>query len=176
MAKKNPSKASKDWKEKRQKKEGPERSLAEEGEVKEIKNSEKEKDKKEKKVYDLPGQKHDTPDERDPLRIFFEMLYRQLPDNELAASWMMEWGLLPPEAAKMVYEKLQKSPQKKLESPDKAAALEKASTCSVKKNRKMTSETVLKAKKRKRIGSNSDGGHDDSISRKKKNKKLKVSI
>ncbi|XP_073103177.1 uncharacterized protein [Elaeis guineensis] len=99
MAKKNPSKASK---EKRQKKEGLERSVAEEGDGKKIKKSEKKKDKKEKKVYDLPGQKHDTPDERDPLRIFFETLYRQLPDNELAATWMMEWGLLPPDEAKMV--------------------------------------------------------------------------
>lgn len=102
-----------DWKEKRQKKEGPERSLAEEGEEQKIKKSEKKKDKKEKKVYDLPGQKNDTPDEvslrfllllfeeidlrflfsfwliaeRDPLKIFFETLYRQLPDNELAATW-----------------------------------------------------------------------------------------
>ncbi|KAG1360717.1 hypothetical protein COCNU_09G001810 [Cocos nucifera] len=80
----------------------------------------------------------------------------------------MEWGLLPPDEAKMVYEKLQKSVQEKLESPDEAA-LEKTSTCSTKKKRKMTSEAALKAKKMKRIDSNSDGGCGDSISRKKKN-------
>ncbi|XP_020245181.1 uncharacterized protein LOC109823305 [Asparagus officinalis] len=43
----------------------------------------------------LPGQKHDRPNERDLLRIFFETLYQQLPDCELASKWMMEWGLLP---------------------------------------------------------------------------------
>ncbi|KAJ8631561.1 hypothetical protein MRB53_024884 [Persea americana] len=43
--------------------------------------------KKEKKVYDLPGQKHDPPEERDPLRIFYETLYQQLPSSEMAAFW-----------------------------------------------------------------------------------------
>ncbi|KAF0910612.1 hypothetical protein E2562_003044 [Oryza meyeriana var. granulata] len=38
-----------------------------------------EKVKKEKRVYDLPGQKHDPPPERDPLRIFYESLYQQVP-------------------------------------------------------------------------------------------------
>ncbi|MCO5551421.1 hypothetical protein L7F22_004924 [Adiantum nelumboides] len=36
-------------------------------------------DKKGKKVYELPGQKHDPPEERDPLRIFYESLYHQNP-------------------------------------------------------------------------------------------------
>ncbi|XP_073111520.1 uncharacterized protein [Elaeis guineensis] len=40
---------------------------------------------KEKKVYDLPGQKHDPPEERDPLRIFYETLYQQVPNSEMAA-------------------------------------------------------------------------------------------
>lgn len=89
---------------------------------------------------------------------------------------MMEWGLLPPDEAKMVYEKLQKSLQEKDESPGEAVALEKRSTCSAKKKRKMTPEAMLKAKKRKCIDSNLDGGHGDSISWNKKNNKLKVSI
>ncbi|KAL5999899.1 hypothetical protein ACLOJK_034576 [Asimina triloba] len=42
---------------------------------------------KEKKVYDLPGQKHDPPEQRDPLRIFYESLYKQLPESEMAAFW-----------------------------------------------------------------------------------------
>ncbi|KAL5223537.1 hypothetical protein ABZP36_010176 [Zizania latifolia] len=37
-----------------------------------------EKVKKEKKVYELLGQKHDPPQERNPLRIFYESLYEQL--------------------------------------------------------------------------------------------------
>ncbi|MCO5606066.1 hypothetical protein L7F22_060253 [Adiantum nelumboides] len=39
-------------------------------------------DKKGKKVYELPGQKHDPPEERDPLRIFYESLYHQNPKNK----------------------------------------------------------------------------------------------
>ncbi|KAL6867482.1 hypothetical protein ACP4OV_015506 [Aristida adscensionis] len=45
-----------------------------------------EKVKREKKVYELPGQKHDPPAERDPLRIFYESLYEQVPTSEMAAT------------------------------------------------------------------------------------------
>ncbi|XP_078173628.1 uncharacterized protein LOC144567378 [Carex rostrata] len=52
----------------------------------------------------LPGRIHETPNERDPLRVFLESLYQQLPDNELARQWMIEWGLLPREEAIKVLE------------------------------------------------------------------------
>ncbi|KAK9165190.1 hypothetical protein Scep_000381 [Stephania cephalantha] len=42
------------------------------------------KKKKERKAYDLPGQKRDPPEERDPLRIFYESLYDQSPGCEMA--------------------------------------------------------------------------------------------
>ncbi|XP_020572173.1 DNA topoisomerase 1-like [Phalaenopsis equestris] len=42
-------------------------------------------DKKEKKAYELPGQKHDPPELRDPLRIFYETLYEKVPTSEMAA-------------------------------------------------------------------------------------------
>ncbi|KAG2304342.1 hypothetical protein Bca52824_032993 [Brassica carinata] len=45
------------------------------------------KKKREKKVYDLPGQKRDQPDERDPLSIFYETLRKQLPTSEIAKIW-----------------------------------------------------------------------------------------
>lgn len=73
------------------------------------------KEKKEKKVYDLPGQKRDPPEEvlkndligisfmfgssladhlhllliiqRDPLRIFYETLHKQVPHSEMAEFW-----------------------------------------------------------------------------------------
>ncbi|KAK9136468.1 hypothetical protein Syun_015798 [Stephania yunnanensis] len=79
--------------------------------------------KREKKVFDLPGQKRDPPEERDPLRIFYESLYQQVPTSEMAAFWMMESGLLPLEVAKKVYEKKQKKNQQlKLRSPIKAVS------------------------------------------------------
>ncbi|MQM02468.1 hypothetical protein Taro_035242 [Colocasia esculenta] len=62
----------------------------------------------EKKVYTLPGQKYDPPEEREPLRIFYESLSKQIPSSEMAEFWMMEHGLLSPEKAKRAYEKKQR--------------------------------------------------------------------
>eukprot|EP00253_Pinus_taeda_P034435 PITA_34435 len=72
------------------------------------------KPRREKKVYILPGQKYDPPEERDPLRIFYSSLHRQIPCSEMAQNWMMEHGLLSPDMAKQVYEKkLKKQAQTK---------------------------------------------------------------
>ncbi|BAF18433.1 Os05g0596200, partial [Oryza sativa Japonica Group] len=59
--------------------------------------------KTEKKVYSLPGQKFDPPEEREPLRIFYESLSKQIPSSEMAEFWLMEHGLLSPERAKKAY-------------------------------------------------------------------------
>ncbi|KAI3962845.1 hypothetical protein MKW92_037285 [Papaver armeniacum] len=66
---------------------------------------------KPRKVYSLPGQKHDPPEEREPLRIFYESLLEQIPSSNMAEFWMMEHGLLSPERAKRAYEKKQKIKQ-----------------------------------------------------------------
>ncbi|KAL4579459.1 hypothetical protein LXL04_015607 [Taraxacum kok-saghyz] len=63
---------------------------------------------REKKVYSLPGQKFDVPEEREPLRIFYESLSKQIPSSEMAEFWMMEHGMLSPERAKKAYEKKQR--------------------------------------------------------------------
>ncbi|CAK9184877.1 unnamed protein product [Ilex paraguariensis] len=42
---------------------------------------------KEKKVFSLPGQKYDHPEEREPLRIFYESLSEQIPSSEMAEFW-----------------------------------------------------------------------------------------
>ncbi|MBA0597786.1 hypothetical protein Gorai_007577 [Gossypium raimondii] len=62
---------------------------------------------REKKVYTLPGQKHDPPEE-EPLRIFYESLSKQIPKSEMAEFWMMEHGLLSPEKDRKAYEKKQR--------------------------------------------------------------------
>ncbi|KAF3447320.1 hypothetical protein FNV43_RR12506 [Rhamnella rubrinervis] len=63
---------------------------------------------REKKQYTLTGQKYDPPEEREPLRIFYESLSKQIPSSEMAEFWMMEHGLLSPERAKKAYEKKQR--------------------------------------------------------------------
>ncbi|KAF0927868.1 hypothetical protein E2562_036791 [Oryza meyeriana var. granulata] len=50
--------------------------------------------KTEKKVYSLPGQKFDPPEEREPLRIFYESLSKQIPSSEMAEFWYAK--MLPP--------------------------------------------------------------------------------
>ncbi|XP_044472418.1 uncharacterized protein LOC123201037 isoform X2 [Mangifera indica] len=42
---------------------------------------------REKKVFTLPGQKYDPPEEREPLRIFYESLSKQKPSSEMAEFW-----------------------------------------------------------------------------------------
>ncbi|KAF5743246.1 hypothetical protein HS088_TW09G01312 [Tripterygium wilfordii] len=68
---------------------------------------------REKKVFSLAGQKYDRPEEREPLRIFYESLSKQIPTSEMAEFWMMEHGLLSPERAKKAFEKKQRK-QKQL--------------------------------------------------------------
>ncbi|KAF7817124.1 dehydration-responsive element-binding protein 3-like [Senna tora] len=63
---------------------------------------------REKKVYSLAGQKHDPPEEKEPLRIFYESLSKQIPSSEMAEFWLMEHGLLSPERAKRAFEKKQR--------------------------------------------------------------------
>ncbi|KAL0553370.1 hypothetical protein IC582_007264 [Cucumis melo] len=132
------------------------------------------KERKQKKVYDLPGQKRDPPEERDPLRIFYESLHKQLPHSEMAQFWMMESGLLSKEEAKEVFEKKQKkAPLQKLSSPMKTVSAVKSvtKTAVVKKtvqssplssNRttKVDSKVVMKSSKKRK--SKDDSSEDDS--------------
>ncbi|PRQ27520.1 hypothetical protein RchiOBHm_Chr6g0306181 [Rosa chinensis] len=68
-----------------------------------------------KKVFSLAGQKFDPPEEREPLRIFYESLSQQIPSSEMAEFWMMEHGLLSPERSRRAFEKKQRK-QKQIRS------------------------------------------------------------
>ncbi|CAH9095089.1 unnamed protein product [Cuscuta europaea] len=107
--------------------------------------------KKEKKVYDLPGQKRDPPGEGDPLRIFYESLYKQLPESDMATIWMMESGLLPKEKAAQVFEKRQKK-SIKFSSPMKAVggSVKRESDCVNTKEKKKRNRPSPAASQRKR--------------------------
>ncbi|XP_004150287.1 uncharacterized protein LOC101205851 isoform X2 [Cucumis sativus] len=78
---------------------------------------------REKKVFNLPGQKYDPPEEREPLRIFYESLSKQIPASEMAEFWMMEHGMLSPEKAKKAYEKkLRRQKEQRTGTPIKSAS------------------------------------------------------
>ncbi|KAJ1421626.1 hypothetical protein SESBI_13578 [Sesbania bispinosa] len=114
--------------------------------------------------------KRDPPEEKDPLRIFYETLHKQIPTSEMSLIWLMESGLLPREVAMKVYEKKQKKGlQQKLTSPVKTTAVVKSSTKSVtikKKSptspKKTTNSTSKQSKKRKSecLSSEDDSDYD----------------
>lgn len=130
------------------------------------------KDKKHRKVYELPGQKHDPPEERDPLRIFYETLYEQRPTSEMAEFWMMEHGLLSPEKAKKAFNKKQKKQQTKVGTPVKSSSVKEA--CHNPEN-KSSHKDVSKAssKSKKKRADLSDEDSDDELIMPKK--KLRMS-
>ncbi|TVU17564.1 hypothetical protein EJB05_07340 [Eragrostis curvula] len=143
----------------------------------------KEKVKKERKVYELPGQKHDPPDERDSLRIFYESLYEQIPTSDMAATWLMEWGLLPLDVAKKVFEK--KQGQKQLKSPVKTTSVKRIPASPAKKitpsSTKKTASAANNAgkttsqKKRKPNSDSDDEDDDDFMAPRAKTKRQKAS-
>ncbi|KAL3498477.1 hypothetical protein ACH5RR_041209 [Cinchona calisaya] len=118
---------------------------------------------REKKVFSLPGQKYDIPEEREPLRIFYESLSKQIPSSEMAEFWMMEHGLLSPERAKKAFDKKQKK-QKQLrtgtpiKSPPPAPPSRAESS---KKPQQVSKNGDVKAKKR--ILDDSDDDDDDFV-------------
>ncbi|XP_043707701.1 uncharacterized protein LOC122657028 isoform X1 [Telopea speciosissima] len=117
-----------------------------------------------KKVFTLAGQKYDPPEEREPLRIFYESLSKQIPSSEMAEFWMMEHGLLSPERAKKAYERKQRKQQQlRMGTPTKPLKLDKPE--SSQKQQQASKNSDLKVKKRIMTESNSD---DDFIVKYKK--------
>ncbi|CAD5165568.1 uncharacterized protein LOC135644930 [Musa acuminata AAA Group] len=118
-----------------------------------------------KKVYSLPGQKYDPPEEREPLRIFYESLSGQIPSSEMAEIWMMEHGLLSPERAKKAYERKQRrQQQQRLGTPIKSNKQERPESS---KKPQVSKNGDVKAKKRV---NHSDDDDDDFIVKSKKAK------
>ncbi|KAK1372520.1 Ubiquitin carboxyl-terminal hydrolase FAF [Heracleum sosnowskyi] len=123
--------------------------------------------KREKKVYSLAGQKYDPPEEREPLRIFYESLSKQIPSSEMAEFWMMEHGLLSPDKAKKAYEKKQrKQKQLRLGTPIKSPPPPPSRGESSKRPQQSSKNGDAKAKKR--IIDDSDDDDDVILSHKRR--------
>lgn len=50
-------------------------------------------------VFKKVGQKKKTPGKEDPLRKFYSSLFKQNPNSEMAAKWLVEHGCLGPKKA-----------------------------------------------------------------------------
>ncbi len=76
------------------------------------------------------GQKHPTPTPGNGDRVFYETLYNQRPDSEMAQEWCVAYGVLSDEDAAKLYKKIQKR---------KAAAKSVGSSSPVKSEKKKSS-------------------------------------
>ncbi|XP_070012630.1 uncharacterized protein [Nicotiana sylvestris] len=117
-----------------------------------------------KKVYSLAGQKYDVPEEREPLRLFYESLSKQIPSSEMAEFWLMEHGLLSPERSKKAFEKKQRKQKQirmgtPIKSPPPRPLISKPE--SSKKQQQVSKNGDVKAKKR--LKSDSSDDDDDFI-------------
>ncbi|XWS26341.1 hypothetical protein CRYUN_Cryun26dG0024000 [Craigia yunnanensis] len=118
---------------------------------------------REKKVYTLPGQKHDPPEEREPLRIFYESLSKQIPTSEMAEFWMMEHGLLSLEKARKAHEKKQRR-QKQLRTGTPIKSSKQSSKPeSLQKQHLSSKNGDVKAKKRINNDIDEDDDDDDDF-------------
>lgn len=122
---------------------------------------------REKKVFTLPGQKFDPPEEREPLRIFYESLSKQIPTSEMAEFWMMEHGLLSPERAKKAYEKKQrKQKQVWMGTPNKSPHSLSNKPESSQKQQQGSKNGDIKAKRR--VSNDADDDDDFILSPKRR--------
>ncbi|KAG5034377.1 hypothetical protein AAZX31_04G081300 [Glycine max] len=116
---------------------------------------------REKKVYSLPGQKHDPPEQKEPLRIFYESLSKQIPTSEMAEFWLMEHGLLSPEKAKKAFEKRQRKQKELRTGTPVKLSKPPTKTATSQKQQQVSKNGDIKAKKR--IVNESDDDDDDFI-------------
>nr|ACU23417.1 unknown [Glycine max] len=116
---------------------------------------------REKKVYSLPGQKHDPPEQKEPLRIFYESLSKQIPTSDMAEFWLMEHGLQSPEKAKKAFEKRQRKQKELRTGTPVKLSKPPTKTATSQKQQQVSKNGDIKAKKR--IVNESDDDDDDFI-------------
>lgn len=126
---------------------------------------------KERKSFNLPGQRHEPPEERDGLRIFYESLYRQRPESEMAQIWMMEHGMLEHDEAQQVLDRMRQKktqfgggmkllptpPSKSGASPNGQSSRKSISAPEAKKSSAKTPEVKKGSKQSDTNGRASDG-------------------
>ncbi|CAH2073028.1 unnamed protein product [Thlaspi arvense] len=125
--------------------------------------------KREKKVYSLPGQKYDPPEEREPLRIFYESLSKQIPGSEMAEFWLMEHGMLSPEKAKRAHEKkLRKMKQIRMGTPIKPTPSYSSKPESSQRPSSASKNNGLDARKKKKVLDDDDDDDGFILSHKRR--------
>lgn len=102
----------------------------------------------------MPGQKKDTPSELCGGRIFYETLKVQIPESQIAAEYLLKYGLLPREEATRMVEELEKIKQKNTAKTKKATpskqkrAKPKKRRARARKSKSSKSKKKIKTKKK----------------------------
>jgi len=130
--------------------------------------------RKPKKVYELPGQKKDTPHELDGGRIFYESLRKQIPTSMMAEEYLIRHGLLPKEEAEKIVERMEEA---KLKKSGKKSGSTKTSATKGRRTNSNSSRSASKSKKKGRTTSKrSKKGSKGTGSRLKKKRKKTIEI
>ncbi|XP_039012174.1 uncharacterized protein LOC120141332 [Hibiscus syriacus] len=120
---------------------------------------------REKNVYTLPGQKHDPPEERESLRIFYESLSKQIPTSEMAEFWMIEHGLFTEKARKSYEKKQRRQKQLRTGTPIKPS---KPSSKPLSSQKQQLARKNGDVKAKKRINNDIDDDDDFILSHKRR--------
>lgn len=92
------------------------------------------------------GQKHPTPTPGNGDRVFYETLYRQRPDSEMAQEWCVNYGVLPEEEAAKLYKKIMKRKAAvKSAGGSSSPARKKSASSSKKKGKKVLDDVEFDA-------------------------------
>mmetsp|Transcript_11688 Transcript_11688/g.17903 ORF Transcript_11688/g.17903 Transcript_11688/m.17903 type:complete len:119 (-) Transcript_11688:132-488(-) len=93
------------------------------------------------------GQKHPTPTPGNGDRVFYETLYNQRPDSEMAQEWCVAYGVLSDEDAAKIHKKIlkRKAAAKSVGSSSPAPKSEKKKSSSKKKVKKVMDDVEFDA-------------------------------
>lgn len=110
--------------------------------------------KRQRKVYDKPGQKKDTPEELDVLRMFYESWHTEMPDHPMPEEWCMIHGIFDMKKQVQVAKKYVKTSAKTATKRKKPATKKKTTkkkTTKKKTTKKKTNTKKKPAKKKRKV-------------------------
>ncbi|KAL7444602.1 hypothetical protein ACHAXM_009520 [Skeletonema potamos] len=93
------------------------------------------------------GQKHPTPTPGNGDRVFYETLFQQRPDSEMAQEWCVNYGVLSEEEAAKIHKKISKRKAAAKTTSSGAGGSSSSNSPAPKSEKKKSSSKKKKAKK-----------------------------
>lgn len=114
--------------------------------------------KRTRKVYDMPGQRKETPSELNGLRIFYESCAEQCVGSKMAENWLLIHGLLPKKEAQRIMKEKENA---KLRGRTSSVKRRNRGTSSAKKKASKPHKAKPRVVRKLNIGEDSDSSSDD---------------